>query len=275
MKKYFVLLALLSSSNLIAQRNASAVLSKGKEIKVTITTNQDIDMGMPIITNSTSVNKVSIVDVTTKDYVAVSQKIKFTLESSAMGQETKYDSDKPEDRSSDVGRELEKTLTDKDSILIDIKTGVGRAISPEKKSESDENANPLAMLGSAGNESDESAIASILFVLPVEAKVGNNWVDSSTEKDMKKSIKYSIEKIENNIVTIKMEGSLKGTASVEIEGQDLNMSMSSKTTGQIQVDKTTNLVKKRDSLSDITGSMEVMGQSMPFKSKTTVTSTYE
>lgn len=271
MKKYLFFFTLLTSSTLFAQQNTA--FKKGQEIKVTVTTDQNIDMGMAITSKSTSVNKISIIDVTAKDYLTVTQKVKLQMENNMFGQATTFDSDKPEDRNSDIGKEMGKALSKVDSFYLDVKTGDARPVNPENKSA--EEGNPMAMMGNTGNESDESTVSSLLFILPFEASVGKKWVDSSTENGMKKIITYSIEKMENNTVYIKMDGAISGNSSVEMQGQQLDMSISSKTTGEIIMDKITSVVKKRNSTSEISGTIDAGGQSMPFTSKTIVTSIYE
>jgi hypothetical protein len=67
---------------------------------------------------------------------------------------------------------------------------------------------------------------------------------------------------------------MDGTSSVEAQGMQMDLTVSAKSEGLVIVDTKTSLVKKRTSVTDVTGSIETMGQSMPMTSKVTAVINY-
>jgi len=275
MKQYLLASCLLFSAAVNAQKNTAASLKKGQEITIITANKMNIDMMMPMINNSTSTYKIKVLDVDAKNYTVTSTLTKLLVDGSMMGQTIAFDSDKKSDMESDNGKEFGAMVNKTDTLLIDIKTGEGKDISPERNTEKNPGDGLQNMITGAGQNTGAATASSIFFVIPGEVKAGATWTDSSTAEGIKTVNTYKIDKIENGIATISSIGTANGSSSMEAEGQSMEMKMKTTTTGTIIIDTKTNLVKKRSNVADIDGSMEVMGQTMPFTSKTSIESEYK
>ena len=275
MKQYLLASCLLFSAAVNAQKNTAASLKKGQEITIITANKMNIDMMMPMINNSTSTYKIKVLDVDAKNYTVTSTLTKLLVDGSMMGQTIAFDSDKKSDMESDNGKEFGAMVNKTDTLLIDIKTGEGKDISPERNTEKNPGDGLQSMITGAGQNTGAATASSIFFVIPGEVKAGATWTDSSTAEGIKTVNTYKIDKLENGIATISSIGTANGSSSMEAEGQSMEVKMKTTTTGTIIIDTKTNLVKKRSNVADIDGSMEVMGQTMPFTSKTSIESEYK
>ena len=278
MKKYLSGLVLLASMGVQAQKIA---LQKGQQITITTTTTQDVDMsamGMQMQNSSSTSSLVLVKDVNNENYVTSYKLTKVKLAMEMMGQETKYDSEKPEDKDSDMGKAVSDKIGKDVTVLVNKKTGKASLEagtgSPEKEAE---DVNPMAGLMNAfGSVTEEANVETILFLIPAGKKVGDSWVDSSAStKTMKDVRTYTIKSINKGIADINMQSVMEGTTSTEMQGMQMEISLSVKTDGQVLVDTQTSLVKKRSNTANLTGNIEMMGQSMPITSKAVVTIDYQ
>lgn len=69
-----------------------------------------------------------------------------------------------------------------------------------------------------------------------------------------------------------LEGDLFGTTTLEIQGTSFDLSMNTKTIGDIIVDIKSGLVHKRNTNADISGNIDIMGQSNPITAKAKIIS---
>jgi hypothetical protein len=232
-------------------------------------------MGMQMTTKSTSTNKVAVLAVDSKNYTLSNTVDKFLFNGNMMGREIKYDSDKKEDRESEEGKQFGALVGKTDTVLIDVKTGLVADDKAKAGSEVTESDNPMAGMMGGMSEGNAAIAGSIIFKIPVAIKKGNTWKDSSDIKGMKANTTFFIDDVSNGVATVSSKGTVKGTASMEAQGNNMDMTMDTKTEGKIWVDVKTNLVKKRSNVADISGSIDIAGQSMPFTSKTTTESSYQ
>ena len=273
MKKTLLILSIFTSAVSFAQ--TTIPLTKGKQIKITTVTNQNIDMGMQMSTTSTMVNKIDVLNVDAKNYTLGNTLTKFLFNGNMLGKETTYDSDKAEDRTTEEGKQFSQMLDKTDTVLVDVETGT--AIKDDiQKVDVSEADNPMSSMMSGMSAGSGNAVAgSILFKIPGAVAKGKTWTDSSTIENMKSIMVYAIEKIENGVATVSSKGSVKGTSSMELQGNSFDMTLNTKIDGTILVDTKSFLVQKRSNVADINGNIDMMGQSMPFTSKTTTESSYQ
>ena len=102
---------------------------------------------------------------------------------------------------------------------------------------------------------------------------GQSWTDSLKGEESG-TIKYTVTDITNKEVLIDYisEGVTKKKQEVGA-GMEVDINLKNKTTGIITLDKKSGLLKQRTVDSEGSGSMEVMGQKIPMKSKITGTIT--
>ena len=125
------------------------------------------------------------------------------------------------------------------------------------------------------NASDDAIVSSAFEMLPRGKSVGDSWADTVTAKDMKTVSKYTLKSISGNEAII--QSNIVSTAVNKLNFQEMEFEIKSetKTNGEIVTDLLTGLVKKRTSVADINGSIQMMGQDMPISAKSTSTSIYK
>jgi hypothetical protein len=277
MKQYLLLACSIISINTFAQKDKSAaILKKGQELTIIDSGKMEMTMMMPMVNTSTiTTYKVKVIDVDAKNYTVTNTITKLVVNGTMMGQPTAFDSDKSEDKTSESGSGYAAILEKVDTILIDIKTGAGKSINPERVPDFNPGDGLQDMMTGAAVNSGPGTAASIFFVAPVELKTGSTWTDSSTNEGIKTTTIYKVENIAKGMATISANGVIEGSTSMEAQGQSMDMKMKTVSKGTFLVDTRTNLVKKRSASAEIDGSMDMSGQSMPFTSKTGAEISYQ
>lgn len=275
MKKIILVIAVLGSITVNAQK---ITVEKGKLITIVTNTDQDIDMsmmGMQMKNKSVITALVEIKDVD-KDKIETAytlQKVKMNMD--MMGKENNYDSDNPEDRDSEISKAVKESIGKKIKMNVDRITG--KATLEDKDDVVEENSSdPLSgMINSMGQGKEDATMETVFFVIPQGKKVGDTWVDSTNADGMKEIKNYTLKSLANNRAIIGLENKMSGTNTVENQGMQMEVSMTAITKSDITVDTKTSMVKKRTSNMDITGNVDVMGQSVPITSKAVVTVEYQ
>jgi Family of unknown function (DUF6263) len=277
MKRNVLFLLLLISLGTQAQK---ITLKKGQQITITTTSTQDVDMsamGMQMKSSSATTSILDVKDAGNENFVTSFKLFKVNLTMDMMGQQTTYDSEKPEDKDSEIGKAASEKINKEITVLVNKNTGKAlledkpASASPEKPEE----ANPLeGLMGSFGAATEDATVETAFFIIPAGKKTGDTWTDSSTKEKMKEVKTYTLKSVDNATATVGLSSVLEGSSSIETQGMQMDVSISSKTTGDILVDPKTFLVKKRINNTDLTGSIEMMGQSIPLTSKAFVTIDY-
>lgn len=278
MKKIFITASTLFAFAVFA--NAQIKLTKGQKITAQATNNSNSDMGMGMEMKSNSSNTVSI-DVVgennDKSYNVSATITKMVVSMDMLGQQMNFDSDKQEDKDSELGKELTPMLNAPDTMLVDKATGSIDRIKKNESPDAKDDINPLEgmMKGVGGNIQTETILAGAFFILPKDKKTGDSWSDSTTLNNMKTVRTYKINAIEKNIATILLTTTLTGSGETEMQGTPVNFTINTISTGEMIVDTKTSKVSKTTTDINMTGSFDVMGQSMPITSKGKSTVIYQ
>ena len=276
MKKILWISALFIAGAANAQK---LTLTKGQQITISSTIVQDIDMssmGMQM-KNNTSTTGIIMVNDTDKDHYQASYKVsKMKIAMEVMGQETKFDSENPEDSNTDMGKELAGKINQSVNVSIDKITG--KAVMEEMETalkKEDDGKNPMEeMMNSFGPADDAAAVETAYLIIPLGKKKGDSWMDSTSKEGMKNLKTFTIKEIKDNVAIIGINELLKGSTSTEAQGMQMEITIDSKTTGDIFVNTKTALVKKRVSTMELSGTIDMMGQTIPMSSKATMTVDY-
>lgn len=282
MKKFFLLGAIGLALSGTAQKSGSVLtFPKGQKLEMTAQTKAVITqevMGQPMDmnVNSTIVRSFDIEDVN-NGTARIEHKIKrLQFDFDAMGQAQTFDSDKAEDMKSEIGRSLEKSIKNKYSMTVD-PTGTIVSIkadddnpNPKTKSE-DMVANMMGQFAEGLEIPKKGDIVSLKINTSGNLAKGISWVDSLSGEE-KGTVKYTVADVTASEVMIDYvsEGTTKKKQEVG-GGMEMDVNLKNKTTGTITIDKKSGLLKKRTVDSEGSGTMEVMGQSIPMKSKITGT----
>ena len=278
MKKVFLLVGMFISLQLIAQKKGASIsLNKGQKILVRTTANQEADMGMGMeMKNNTSTqNTISVIDADGTQYTISNTLTGIKLSMDFMGQQTNYDSDLKEDSASEIGKSLQN-LNIPDTVSVNKKTA--EVISHKDKTEGkkEDASNPMETLfESLGNTNADVVVNEAFFIIPLDKKMGDSWIDSLITKDQKTYKTFTLKSIEKNIATIEMIGKVESNIQTETQGLQVSVVMTTKTNTEIIADTNTSLVNKRTTKADITGTLELMGQTAPITGKATTISIYE
>jgi hypothetical protein len=275
MKKNILFLTLLISLASSAQKIS---LSKGQQITITSVLTQDIDMigmGMQMKNDTRSTGIVEVNDTDKENFTSTYTLSKMNFNMDMMGQHNSYDSEKPEDKNSEMGKSFSEKIGKQVTVLINKKTGKATLEKTAIKPKANEEANPLdGLMNSFGSVGDDATVETIFFIIPAGKKMGDTWIDSSITKGMKELRTYTIKSMNGSLANIELFSKLEGNNSIESQGMQMDVVISAKTEGEILVDTKSSLVKKRSSVMDLSGSIEVMGQSVPITSKAIVNIDY-
>jgi hypothetical protein len=271
MKRILLLFLSFGAVNVFAQ---GLKLETGKKITATTTTSVNMDMGMggQMKIDGSTKNLIEITGADVNNYNAQSTTVKMTMAQDGMGQTVNFDSDKKEDRETEVGKEMIKILDVKATVTIDKNTGKVTEIN--KKTVVAEETNPMASLMGNAN-SAEASTAAAFFYIPNGKKVGDKWADSINEAGMKGLKNFELQSIINNVATIAIKTKSKGTISKEAQGMQFEIAMDGTGDGVILVETKTFLVKKSTLNNDVNGTLDMMGQSLPITIKSTATTVFE
>ncbi len=274
MKKIFLFIAMFSTLHSFAQKDKKINLEKGQKITVVSTSNSDTDMGMGIKMESDYTNTyvLNVIAVDDKNYTISNTTTKMKIQMDIMGQSQSYDSEKPEDKDSDLGKDMSPTLNLPDTALVDKTSGAivkNKKDSPERPVKGDAQDPFEGLMGGVMIRGFESNVVleGAFFIFPKDKKVGDSWTDSSREKNITTLKTYTVKSIEKNIAVITIKGSVTGDGETEMQGSTVPFHMDTKTTGEMTVDIKNGLVNKNSNQADINATMELMGQTMTITSK--------
>src|SRR5688572_19738421 len=202
MKRLLVVALLLSAVNLTAQTvNRKVGLAKGQQLEQLSQVNMNITqemMGqvMEITMESTVTNLLEVKDNVTDGYAVANTLKKVLMNMNAMGQEMKFDSDKPEDMDGQIGQSYKDKVgktkeftVNKEGIITEIKT---------KEEVKDDPSNMFGNMMSSVEEKEGAAFNALSNIPAKGVKVGDSWSDSTTEGDSKVHTTYTLKEVKGN-----------------------------------------------------------------------------
>ena len=276
--KAFLLIAFfaVSISGYAQKYEPRVVLNKGQKIVVKTSSNQEADMGMGMEMKNISSSEYNLVvlDANKENYILTSTLTGLKLSMDFMGQSNSYDSDKKEDADSEMGKSV-KNLNVPDTFTVNMNTA---AITYNKKPApvaASDVANPMESMFESMGSSDKNMGEDVFLIIPAGIKIGDKWFDSSSTPTLKSVKEYLLQSIDNGIASIKSIIQVDNNSQVELQGMQVTINMSTKSTGIITTDTKTSLVSKRTNNATINGNLEVMGQTMTVTGKSTTTTVFE
>ena len=172
MKKQILMATLCISGQLLFAQKADLSSLKGKVISSNAHVTADMDMGMGTmntINDASFEMKVIGEDAEAYQISYTMKKMKMKIE--GMGQDMSYDSDKPEDASSQLGESMKEMINKADTIRLNKKTL--RKI----KKEGEEKTKSMGM--NAGMES--SSAEGMFLLVPADMEIGKKWETENKE----------------------------------------------------------------------------------------------
>ncbi len=251
-----------------AQTNTGIQVKTGQKFTVETTiklTSAAEAMGQTMETNADSKSVVvyEVINAGGGEIEMQKTMTKLAVNTSMMGQELNYDSDK--DDNADMMKEMFQNIINKaEGITIDYK---GTII---KQAESASSANPvMAMSGVSGNTSTTE-----LFIPELagkELKVGDTIRSVSETKVDKYSSKdsgtYKVHMIDNGVASITYTGTQQITTVMEQMGMEMNSTSSNVVKAELQLDTKTGMVLAKATVTDTNTAIDVMGMQIPSTGK--------
>ncbi|MEO7265649.1 MAG: DUF6263 family protein [Ferruginibacter sp.] len=282
MKQFLLCISLLASFTSFAQKNQNSTslpvlqLNKGQQIIITTSSTMDAEMGMGMNMKNDVVqqNTLVVTDVNEKTYTVNNTLDRMRFLGSMAGQDVNFDSDKKEDLDTEIGKSVKDKIGKTIIATIDRITGKV-SVQPKEIIDTKMEDNSLSgMLG--GNQgNDEENVSSAFFMIPTGKKPGDSWMDSTAADKMKSVMEYKFISMEKDLATISIKTITSGTNTIEANGMQFDFSMNSKSSSEIIVNMKTSLVQKRAATADISGNIDMMGQSMDITSKASSNSEYK
>lgn len=278
---YFPVAFLLCAGTAFAQNgngNGKIKLSNGQQIIVETTTNVEasLAMGMELNSNSNTQNLLAVKNSTDKNYTISNSTTKMKVNMNMMGQAYNYDSENKASNNAEMAKVFDDNLNNPVDITVDNSTGKAVAEKKKQKSPEEDASNAAADIVEMFTDNSEEAIAAGAFeLIPAGKAVGDSWSDTASAKDLKMIRKYTLKSVSGNDAVVLVDIVSKGVNKLNFQEMEFEIKTETKTTGEINVDTTTGLAKKRTSVSDITGSLQMMGQDMPISAKATTSVVYK
>lgn len=280
MKRIYVsLISLAVAAVAFSQPSGKIKIAIGQKIVVENTTDiqASLAMGMELTSTSTSVNTLEVKNSTPNNYIISNTLTKLKMNTNMMGQPTNYDSENKAGNNEEMSKVFDDKLNMPVDITIDNTTGLA-VVEKKKQKQADvdeTNATADLMKIFSDNASEDAIVSGAFEMVPKGKSVGESWADTATSKDMKTIRTYTLKSVSGNEAVI--QANVVSTAVNKLNFQEMEFEVKSetKTNGEIITDISTGLVKKRTSIADITGSIQMMGQDMPISAKATSTNIYK
>ena len=274
-----IISTVFSQANVTDQKTTNKIVLAGGQkilVETNITMEASLSPGMDMTGNTSSANTLEMKTGTDSSYTISNTLTKVKLNMDMMGQSNSFDSDKKEDKESEIGKGVADKLNKPVDISINKLTGKILPGNKTNNKKSDDQINGAGgLLGIFSGTAEDAVVSEAFSLLPQGKKVGDNWTDSTIEKNNKVVRVYTLRSINDKEAIIQLDIVTEATTTIEQQGMSMDFTSITKTKTDITTDIITGLVKTRTSQSDISGSMQVMGQSMPITAKTTSTSTYK
>lgn len=276
MKKIFLIsLSVLSLTTFAQSPTGKIVVKKGQHFQIESKSDGDVSqemMGqtMAMKIGSNTLMTADIKDIKDNNYT-ITQKITNIKSSfSGMGQEKTFDSNKKEDMDSEAGAIYKDKINVAKDIVV---TNEGKTLTVADTTTKSADPNPMtAMLDMFGG-GQANAAAALFLVIPAGKKVGDKWQDSTTNEGIKLVKTYTLNSIANKEASVTITGVMDINKTLQVQGMDMKTAMLSKMTSNVLVDITSNIQKENKTTTDVTGTIDVMGQSVPVTSKSITTTT--
>lgn len=274
MKKNFVLLLSVISFTTFAQTpTGKIVVKKGQHFVIVSNSEGNVTqemMGQNMEMKIGSATKLSadIKDSKSNNYTITQTLTSMKSTFSGMGQEKSFDSDKKEDMAGEAGAMYKDKLNVPKDVEI-TNEGKSLVVADTTKRDSTGGDNPMsAIMEMIGGGQDN--VAGVLFlVIPIGKKVGDTWQDSTISEGVKLKRMYTLNSIADKQAAVTVNSVLNVNKSMQLQGMDMNAVMTSKIVSAVLVDVLSNIQKENKSTMDVTGTIDVMGQSVPITAKAT------
>ncbi len=270
MKNLFLLTFTCLSLTTFAQSpTGKIVIKKGQHFQIESKADGNVSqemmgqsMAMTLGTNTKMTAEVK--DFKENNYT-ITQKITNIKSSfSGMGQDKTFDSDKKEDMNSEAGAIYKDKINVAKDIVV---TNDGRTITAIDTANKASDTNPMSAMMDMMGGGQDNAGAALFLVIPAGKKIGDKWQDSTISEGIKLVKTYTLNSIVNKEAAITINSVMDINKTMQLQGMEMKTAMTSKIASTVLVDIISNIQKENKSTTDVTGTIDVMGQTVPVTSK--------
>jgi hypothetical protein len=104
-------------------------------------------------------------------------------------------------------------------------------------------------------------------------KVGDSWVDSSGDSKNKTLITYTLKSVAANQGVVSLAGNTDVSQDIEQGSMAMHIDLKGISEGEYSFDLISGIISNMKSVTKSTGTVEVMGQSVPLKMESTILTT--
>jgi hypothetical protein len=278
MKKIFLAsLSFISFTAFAQSATGKIVVKKGQHFIVESTTDgvANLDMmgqSMEMKIGNTSKVTADVKDVKDNNYTITQTITAVKATFSGMGQEKTFDSDKKEDMDGEAGALYrDKINVPKDVVITNEGKAVVTTAVADTSVKKDEN--PMgAIMDMMGGGQDNVATA-LFLVIPNGKKAGDTWQDSTANEGTKTKRTFTLHSIANKEASVTVNTITDINKTMQAQGMDMNAMLTSKINADIIIDVNSSMQKENKSTMEISGTIDIMGQSVPVTSKATSVTT--
>jgi hypothetical protein len=199
--------------------------------------------------------------------------IRFSFD--GMGHKRTFDSNNERDLSGQFGNPIKELLTKTYDIIID-STGTVLLAQPEKfpnPSTDDRFAIISNMLKDIFDlvQPPSRSGPSFFKILPAGTlEIGKQWSDNYENANGQFENNYQVTAINDTAILLKLTGSSLTNSEAQVMGNDTRTIMKNITTGTINIDRSTGMIRNKFIVTESNGTTEMRGNSVPVTSKTTI-----
>ncbi len=274
MKKILTLAtALITGLSLFAQTQTNKILlDKNQQLKITASVKGNISqemMGqsMETVMDVNTDKNITVKEVAPKDYQLEGITTHIKMNMSVMGQDMNFDSNNKEDMAGQM-KDAGKDINVVKPLILTTEGKCRPAVkaSPEKTEDAGMNEMMQQLMGGGA---EEIVTETYFMLIPAGKKVGDSWSDSVINTGSKTIWNYKWESVADNIAVIKAVAKSTISSTMNTQGMDMTLNMINDMDEVRKVNLTSGVVVNKNSTAKISGTIDVMGQSVPVNGNVT------
>lgn len=258
-------------------------LQQGDSVAVSVTVKQVVAqqaMGQPIDFHVDGVaDHFYKVSNSTDDNITLHHKVqRMQFDFDGMGQKRSFDSDSKKNLDGQFGKPIKDILSKEYDMIID-RTGNTKLVRPEKIALQEPDAR-FALIANMMKDlilviyPPQKNTASLFRILPeAGAAVGESWQETFKTETESGITTYTLSSVTDTTIVVDFKTIASSSTTSEMMGREVNTTMKSNITGQLIADKTSGLIKEKNSVIESNGAAELAGSgmpSMPINAKTNI-----
>ena len=277
----FISIGVLTSLSSVAQGDAGKLkMDQGGIYTVQVQLNNTIAqqaMGQAInfTVAGTATHNYKVTNASDDFYSLHHEAQKITFQFDGMGTKKNFDSDNKKDINGEWGEPVRKILAKKYDLIMS-STGTVMKVNPESfpaEVVDDRLAIVFNMLKdlTSVSEPPKKGDASIFKILPEKpVVVGDTWTSQASTASEKTSTTYTLESIGDSTMTVSFKGNGTSQIKATLMGMETLTKINSVLSGTVILNKATGIIKEKSTVVESTGTMDLMGNSTPITSKSTI-----